>query len=146
MNRSLCITMLFCCALTLAGCSENPGSTDDSQAAEFLNTTWRLQSIVFSDSTIIQDDSNKTFNIRFFEDLHLRGINDCNEYFGIYTISDNNSLSLDSLGTSFAGCGESIDREYYRVLHFVHSYEISNNRLQLYYDESNSTLNFLKSE
>ena len=146
MNRSLCITMLFCCALTLAGCSENPGSTDDSQAAEFLNTTWRLQSIVFSDSTIIQDDSNKAFNIRFFEDLQVRGIADCNDYFGIYTISDNNSLSIDNLVSYFVLCSESIEQRYLGALHFVHSYEISNNRLQLYYDESNSTLNFLKSE
>lgn len=105
-----------------------------------------LQSIDVPDSTSIEVDPNKTFSIQFFEDFQLSGINDCNEYFGIYTISNNNSLSIDSLGTSLAGCGESIDQEYYRALHFVHSYEITINMLRLYYDENNSVLNYLKAE
>ena len=146
MNRSLCFTMLLGCALAPVGCNEKLGLSDDSQTAELINTTWMLQSIDVPDSTSIEVDPNKIFSIQFFEDFQLSGINDCNEYFGIYNISHKNSLSIDSLGTSLANCAKSIDREYYRALHFVNSYEIINNMLLLYYDENNSILNYLKAK
>ena len=138
---------LFTLLLMLqAGCSDDLGLSDDTQAVELISTKWVLRSIDVPDSQDIEVDTNKSFSIQFFEDLHLSGINDCNDYFGVYKISDNSSLSLDSLISTAVGCGESIDREYSRALHSVYSYEISNNMLRLYYDENNSSLNYIKAE
>jgi len=139
--------IFFSCAIILAGCNEDPGSSDDSQSAEFINTTWMLQSIDVPDSASIEVDPDKPYTIQFFEDLRLSGINDCNDYEGIYTISENNSLSFESLSATRRGCrGESIDLEYFPVLQFVHSYEIRSNMLRLFYDDNNSALNYLNAE
>lgn len=147
MNRLLNLTLLLGCSITLAGCNEKLGLSEDSQATELLGITWMLQSIDIPDSTSIEVEPNKPYNIQFFEDLHLSGINDCNEYFAIYTIIENNSLSLEDLKATRKGCdGESIDQEYLLSLRDVHSYEISDNMLRLYYDDNNSALNYSKTE
>lgn len=117
---------------------------NSSHYNELVNIVWMLQSIEVPGTTTIEIDSNKVFSIHFTEDFHLSGVNDCNEYFGTYTISNSASLNIDSLITSLKGCGESIDQEYFRALKFVQSYEIINTMLRLYYDENNSVLNYLK--
>lgn len=127
-------------AMLSAGCV---GDEDPKENLSLVDTRWSLLSFEIPDSIVIEITPDKTFSVQFFDDFHLSGINDCNEYFGVYRIWDNGSLTIDSLGTSLANCGESMDKEYYRALHFVKSYEIIDNVLRLYYDDNNSILEYL---
>lgn len=141
MKQILVAVLLMGCVIALAGCRGTPQEVPD---AELMNTLWVLESIEVPGEPDILPDANKIFSIHFFEDFHLSGMNDCNEYFGIFTISNENLLNIDSLLTTLMGCGESIDQEYYYTLHFVNSYEIINNMLRIYFDENNSVLNYIK--
>lgn len=103
-----------------------------------------LRSIDVPGSTDIEADPDKPYTIQFFEDLRVSGMNDCNEYGGKYTVSDDKSLNIGSLGATRIYCGDgSIDLEYLLGLRVVYSYEIRYNRLRLLYDEKHSALNFV---
>ena len=141
MKRTPYLTLLLGCALTLAGCDEN---TDLDQDTEMVNIEWVLQSIEVPGTTPIDIDSKKVYSIHFTEDYQFSGIADCNEYYGTYTISDTDSLSIVPLGITYKGCGESIHEEYYYILQFIHSYQTNNNTLLLYYGENNSILNYIR--
>ena len=146
MKKALHLALLLSCAIILVGCNEDDEeeAMDDFQDAELINTMWMLQSIEVPGATTIEIDSNKVFSIQFFEDNQFSGMADCNSYYGTYTISNTDSLNIVPIGITYVGCGHTLDQEYFYILHFVHSYEIINNVLRLYYDENNSALNYIK--
>lgn len=146
MTKPLHLTLLLSCAIILVGCNEDAEeeAMDDFQDTELINNMWMLQSIEVPGATTIEIDSNKVFSIQFSEDNQFSGMADCNSYYGTYTISNTDSLNIVPIGITYVGCDHTLDQEYFYILHFIHSYEIINNVLRLYYDENNSVLNYIK--
>ena len=141
MKQTLVAALLMGYVIAFAGCNGNP--PQEVPDAELVGTVWMLQSIE-DQGTTIKIESNKVYSIHLSEDNNFAGTADCNEYFGTYNISNEDSLDLVPLGITYKGCGESIHEYYYYSLQFIHSYQINNNILRLYYDENNSVLNYIK--
>ena len=115
--------------LCLAGCQ------DDVPDAELVGTLWTLQSIEVPGEPDILPEATKVYNIQFIADYRVEGQDDCNTYFGIYTLSDESEIRLDSLLTTLKGCGPSrIGHQYYQALRVVDAYEIRGNTLKLHFD------------
>ena len=122
----LVIPILLLCH---AGCQE------DVPDAELVGTLWTLESIEVPGSPDILPDASKVYNVQFFEDYRLKGRDDCNSIVGIYALSGESEIRLDSLGTTYVGCGPSrIGGQYFPALRGVDSYEISGHTLRLQFD------------
>ena len=133
MTKSPHLALLLICAITLADCNGNP--PQEVPDAELVGTLWTLGSIELPGEPAYLVGSSTTVNIQFSEDYRLNGNSFCNSYFGIFTLSENNEMRFDSLGTTLIGCKMlEKDKEYYRALHFVYSYDINGHILRLYYD------------
>ena len=105
MKQTLVAALLMGCVIVFAGCSGNP--PQEVPDADLVGTLWTLESIEVPGEPDILPEATKVYNIQFIADYRVEGQDDCNTYFGIYTLSDESEIRLDSLLTTLKGCGPS---------------------------------------
>ncbi len=129
-NFLLLIILVF-----VATCSTEP------ETKELINTLWKLE-LFETNSGVIIPPKDQTYNIKFDDDNTLNGMNDCNEISGYYKLKSN-YITIDSIATTKVYCGEaSMDDKYIEALYKAKSYQITQNKLYIYYG-NNSKLLFI---
>ena len=125
-------------ALMISYCKKSP---TESGSKPFLKTLWTLDSFDIS-GKIINPPEDQVYNIRFLDDGTFHAKSDCNEIIGHFIIDSANSLNVDSIVTTKVYCGTgSMYEKYYEAIGVMKSYEIANDRLNIYYG-NNEKLNF----
>ncbi len=129
MKQTLIVALQMGFVIALAGCQE------DVPDADLIGTLWTLQSIEVPGEPDILPGATKVYNIQFFGDYRLKGRDDCNGYSGIYALSGESEIRLDSLGTTYAGCAPPfLGHPYFETLGVVETYGIIGNTLMLRFD------------
>ena len=122
------------CAAVLASCNGS-APQEDVPDAELVGTLWALESIEVAGDPDILPGATKVYNIQFYEDYRIEGIIDCNTYVGIFVLSEEYGIKIDSLGTTLVLCAPGgIGHQYYQALRVVDAYEIRGNTLKLHFD------------
>ena len=119
---------LITAIIFISGCSHS-GQSDDTS---FLETRWNLTEL-FSEN-IRYSDSQIPY-VRF-EAERVNGNDGCNNFFGGYTLDENN-LKFGLLGSTRMACPhlEGFELVFNKMLSMTTRYRISGNRLDLYADE-----------
>ncbi len=136
MRQILVAALLLGYVIALAGCKDNSPQVPDT---ELMNTLWTLESIELPGSPDIHPGSKWTYPIQFFEDNRIEGGIDCNHLDGEYMLTAGDSIQFKNLSVTRIGCRDSsasLVRQYHIGLMAVHSYEITGNRLRLYFNDS----------
>ena len=137
MKQTLVAALLMGYVIAFAGCNGNPPK--EVPNAELVGTLWTLESIEVPGEPDILPGVNKVYSIQFFDDYRLKGGDDCNSIVGIYTLSGESDIRLDSLGTTLVGCAPPfLGHPYFSALHAVDSYDISGNTLRLHFDNGSA--------
>ncbi len=140
MGKPLTYLFTLVCAVALVGCQE------DVPDAELIGTLWTLQSIELPGEPDVAPEATKVYNIQFFEGYRLKGREDCNGYGGIYALSENFGIRLDSLGISYMLCAPpTLGHPYFETLRVVDSYEITGSTLRLH-SENGTVLRYRNME
>lgn len=131
----LCVLLGVIGLIGFTACKE----TDDNA---LVGITWALESINYSSQNIVTVD--KPFTILFKDDGTIDMLVDCNNCFGTYVLGANKSIeSMDHGGCTEADCGpESKDDEFHAALDTVTRYDVDGNRMQLFFNNGDSTLEF----
>lgn len=97
------------------------------------NTVWELESI---SGFTIEDDLRKAPTIVFEQDNKYGGFSGCNTYFGEYSISSANTITLSNAGMTMMACLPGMDTEnkYVEMLQKVNGFKVSGHRLELLQD------------
>jgi heat shock protein HslJ len=121
------------------GCKKSTSIPDNPLSG----VKWILQSIRYSDQNIVQ--IGRVFFIRFNEDLSFEMQVDCNSCSGTYVLGAGNSLSFNAqMACTDAYCGDnSPDDEFHAAIETVSRYEKIGNRLQIYFNNGQSFLDFM---
>ena len=137
MRKMLLFAPLLAGTIALAGCQEEPVA--DLPDADLGGTLWTLQSLDVPGSPALLPDVAKIFSIQFFEDYHFEGDIDCNLLDGEYMLFRGDSIRFKDVRSTRINCRESsnsLAQQYQTGISAVHSYKITGNRLQLFFDDS----------
>jgi putative lipoprotein len=137
-NITLVLTVL------LAACAMQEPGSPPAKDETLLDTAWQLTSLN-GDALIEGSD----ITLRFGEDT-IEGNGGCNTYGGSYTVSED-SLSLSDLYWTEMACMEPegvMDQEqaYFAALNAAVSYQVDNDRLEIYDEAGTPTLVFAATE
>jgi len=112
----------------ISGCTHTGQSND----MPFLDTTWNLTEL-FSEK--IQFSGSQIPHLRF-EAERASGNDGCNNFFGDYTLEDNN-LKFGLLGSTRMACPDikGFELVFNKMLSMTTRYRITGNRLDLFEDE-----------
>jgi heat shock protein HslJ len=123
MNRHLLLAAIMTCLL--AAC----GYTEQRVNYSLLDTTWNLVEL---EGEKIDHPGSRIPHMRFETDK-VSGFNGCNNFFGNYTLEEDN-LTFGLLASTRMACPQikEIDMEMNRVLSITTRYQISGNILELY--------------
>ena len=87
--------------------------------------------------------SGDNFTLQFSpEDSLVNGTATCNKFFGRYTLSGNNKISIDIIGATMAACPEiEYEHPFFNMLNTADSYQLRGERLILF-KENNQVASF----
>lgn len=141
-NSIILVSMLLFAAILTGACG---GNGDDSEDM-LLGTDWELQSFgtVDEEQTVLP---GTTITLRFGEDNQIRGSAGCNSYFGSYEVKGDTLSIPGPLASTEMACSEPImaqEGQYLQVLQRVSKFSIDGDRLQLFYDDGQGSLNFAR--
>lgn len=109
-----------------------------------VGVKWILESIQYSPVTVIP--IIESFYILLREDFNVGMEVDCNHCGGRYSLGDNNSILFDytTIFCTEMYCGDdSMDEEFHEALNLATKYKVEGNRLQIYFNNGSSQLNFI---
>jgi heat shock protein HslJ len=109
-----------------------------------LNKEWSLISMK-EDNAIFTPKNNRVHTIRFKPDMRIEGRNDCNNYFGAYSVVDGNMLKFgDAIASTKVLCPpDSLDSAFFQALRTSKGFELTEENLAIYYGpESQNKLKF----
>ena len=109
-----------------------------------LNKEWSLISMK-EDNAIITPRKNRVHTIRFKPDMRIDGRNDCNNYFGAYSLLNGNLLNFgDAIASTKVLCPpDSLDGAFLQALRTSKGFELTEESLTIYYGpESQNKLRF----
>lgn len=97
------------------------------------NTIWELESI---SGFTIEEGLRKLPTIVFENDNRYGGFSGCNTYFGEYSISSANTISLSNAGMTMMACQPGMDTEnkFLEILKNVNGFRVAGHRLELLQD------------
>ena len=107
------------------GCAD----TEQASQASLLVTTWNLDEM---NNRKIQHPGPQVPHLRF-EAEKVTGNDGCNNFFGGYTLDDNN-LKFGMLASTRMACQQinDLDIEFNKMISMTSSYRISGNKLELF--------------
>ncbi len=115
-------------------------SDSKSQDLDFLNTVWELQ-YFNKKGEIIKPNEDQVYTIQFETDSTFNGINDCNDLIGKYILLPENKIEVINAGGSYANCGDnSLFLDYMSALQSAESYEISGDKLTMFYENKSKLI------
>ena len=134
MKKAIYLFQYFVLFLLAVGCKDK--TLIDPPIKEFMNTLWTLESFEV-EGEVIMPPKDQIYTILFKDDSTFTGKADCNDIFGKYLISSDQSIKVIKIGTTFAYCGKnSMYTNYYSALDNIYSYRIDTTQLYLYYAKS----------
>ena len=112
----------------------------NSEDLDFLNTVWTLQHFNI-DCEIVKPPEGQVYTIQFDTDSTFSGINDCNDLVGKYNLISENKIEVINAGGSYANCGDnSLFLDYMSALQSAESYEISGDKLTIFYENKSKLI------
>lgn len=119
-----------------------------SQKAPMLNSLmereWFLTAMHVN-SEVITPKKNRVHTIQFKPNKSIEGRNDCNTYFGRYSLENGNTLNFgDAIASTKVLCEPgSIDSAFFQALGAAKGFEVTDKNLTIYYGpESQNRLEF----
>jgi heat shock protein HslJ len=145
MKRFLLIIMMLFLVSGIVfhtGCKKS--NVNDPPDMSIVGVKWILESIQYSAANVIP--ISEIFFIQLEEDFSLEMEVDCNYCAGTYELGNNNFILFDysTIACTEAYCGDdSMDDEFHEALNSATKYEVSGNRLRVYFNSESSQLNFI---
>ena len=99
-----------------------------------LDREWKLVALHEADK-IIQPKKGRTHSMTLSRDKRVTGWNDCNRYFGSYSMVKGNWLKFgEGFGSTLMLCMPgSLDFKFFESLHASNGFEVDGNKLKIYY-------------
>ena len=148
MKRFLLIFMLLFMVSGMVfytGCKKS--DVNDPPDMSIVDVKWILESIQYSAANVVSIE--EIFYILLKEDSRIEMEVDCNYCAGTYELGNNNFILFDysTIACTEAYCGDdSMDDEFHEALNSATKYEVDSNRLQVYFNNESSQLNFIAVE
>ncbi len=124
-----------------------PGIVNDREPdpeAALANTEWMLDSYgePGAENPVLEETE---VTLRFGEEGHAGGFTGCNTFGAQYVVADGTLSFSEIIATEIACPGVmEQEREYLRALRTAGEFELTDNRLRIWYDEGERVLNFVK--
>ncbi|MFQ5961359.1 MAG: META domain-containing protein [Candidatus Methylomirabilales bacterium] len=125
------------------------GACAGTRGAEgLLGKEWVLQSygVIGSEKTVAPSTQ---ITLGFSSDNTIHGSAGCNRYFSAYEAGKNNTLSIQNIGATKMWCGRPVmdqEKRYFEALENTSTFTIEGHRLQLFSDNGQRVLTFIKKE
>ena len=102
-----------------------------------LDREWKLVALHEADE-IIKPKKGRTHSMTLSRDKRVDGRNDCNRYFGSYSMVKGNWLKFGKgFGSTLMLCMPgSLDFKFFESLHASKGFEVDGNKLKIYYGEN----------
>ena len=102
-----------------------------------LDREWKLVALHDADE-IIKPKKGRTHSMTLSRDKRVAGRNDCNRYFGTFTLEKGNWLKFGKgFGSTLMLCMPgSLDFEFFESLQASKGFEVDGNKLKLYYGDN----------
>ena len=102
-----------------------------------LDREWKLVALHEADE-IIKPKKGRTHSMTLSRDKKVAGRNDCNRYFGSYSMVKGNWLKFGKgfLSTKMLCMPGSLDFKFFESLHASKGFEVDGNKLKIYYGEN----------
>ena len=102
-----------------------------------LDREWKLVALHEADE-IIKPKKGRTHSMTLSRDKKVAGRNDCNRYFGSYSMVKGNWLKFGKgFGSTLMLCMPgSLDFKFFESLHASKGFEVDGNKLKIYYGEN----------
>ena len=102
-----------------------------------LDREWKLVALHEADK-IIQPKKGRTHSMTLSRDKRVTGWNDCNRYFGSYSMVKGNWLKFgEGFGSTLMLCMPgSLDFKFFESLHASKGFEVDGNKLKVYYGDN----------
>jgi heat shock protein HslJ len=102
-----------------------------------LDREWKLVALHEADE-IIQPKKGRTHSMTLSRDNRVAGRNDCNRYFGFYSMVKGNWLKFgEGFGSTLMLCMPgSLDFKFFESLHATKGFEVDGNKLKIYYGDN----------
>jgi len=102
-----------------------------------LDREWKLLALHEADE-IIKPKKGRTHSMTLSRDKRVAGRNDCNRYFGSYSMVKGNWLKFgEGFGSTLMLCmPSSLDFKFFESLHASKGFEVDGNKLKVYYGEN----------
>ena len=102
-----------------------------------LDREWKLVALHEADE-IIKPKKGRTHSMTLSRDKRVAGRNDCNRYFGSYSMVKGNWLKFGKgfLSTKMLCMPGSLDFKFFNSLHASKGFEVDGNKLKIYYGEN----------
>ena len=147
MKKNLGITVVFT-ALCLIGCKSSPQFESvqkgpvEVQFADLIGKEWQLidvhinnKDIFFDRASLVSEGFGEIFTLNF-EAENLNGIGAPNRYFGPYTSGDNQSISVNVLGSTMMAALREPEKlkehDYFIYIQNVYQWNFVNDTLELF--------------
>lgn len=112
---------------------------------ELFNVEWELKSFETVDGNVVDVEPDQEYTIHFDSDSTVLGQADCNDYSANYTVTNNDSLSIEKIINTEAACSfESRWMEFLEALDDASSFKIRESELRIFYNNREKVLNFTK--
>lgn len=131
--------------MLLSSCGDGDSNGDEKNPGGLKGTTWRLVKIDAIDGGSIVLDQIDTIVLSFDDERRISGKSPgmCgNTYFGLYTITEENTFRTDSLLSTQAYCPASQYHYFYDQLRKAEKYRRTGARLELLCDNQSQRLVF----
>ena len=102
-----------------------------------LDREWKLVALHEADE-IIKPKKGRTHSMTLSRDKKVAGRNDCNRYFGSYSMVKGNWLKFGKgFGSTLMLCMPgSLDYKFFESLHASKGFEVDGNKLKIYYGDN----------
>ena len=102
-----------------------------------LEREWQLIALHESDE-IIQPKKGRTHSMTLSRNKRVTGLNDCNRYFGSFSLVKGNWLKFgEGFGSTLMLCMPgSLDFKFFESLHASKGFEVDGNKLKIYYGDN----------
>jgi heat shock protein HslJ len=124
------------------------GGTDTPEpATSLVNTQWQLVSYgeAGMETPVIEESE---VLLQFESDNQLEGYGGCNMFTAGYQAPERGKLSISNIVSTLVACADTSvmeqEERYFEALRTVGSYELTGDRLKLWYDGRISALNFTR--
>ena len=140
-RSSILLILSFLVVAILPACIVVVDEDDDD---DHYRRRWSLDVIVYGSASESESPANKSdYSLNLSDESILSGQADCTGFRGGYSISDGNSIEVESLSASGSACGtHSLAGKYLEGLEEATSYTVSGDELVLKFGDSGNSMRF----